>query len=753
MPASFARTKRNSIWLHAVSAGEAASAIPLIRELRAEDALIPVYLSVGTPAGRQTAERQASAYVNGIFYAPLDYASCIRRVLRVIRPSLLVVLETEIWPNLYVEVKRSGRGLVIVNGRISHQSWPRYEKAKWLLEPVLQLPDRIFVQSSIDRERYARLGAAGSRLMTAGNLKYDAATTAREPLPLPTFGAEQIWIAASTAGPNERGSVQESAIDEDDVVLNTFRVLAAEFPRLLLILAPRQPSRFDAVAEKLERAGLRFLRRTALVREPSLHLELPGVLLLDTIGELSRIYALADVVFVGGSIAPRGGHNIIEPAAAGKAVVIGPHMQNFESIVEDFRKARAVVQIQEASALAEAVRDLLRDREKAREIGLRARSVVEEHRGAAARLARDLWQIYYGASPRPPRGALSHLMLAGLAALWREGGKIKRRRAEHHARSLAPLPAAVISVGGITMGGSGKTPFTNFLAQQLHARGYPTGILMRGYRRRTPAKYLALAPGAKIPAAFTGDEAQIYLRTGISPVGIGANRYQTAQILLRQFPSTRVLLLDDGFQHAGLMRDLDIVLIDGLDPFGQEAIFPLGRLREPLEALSRADVFVVTRVASELQFQAICKRLKEYNRRAPFFRMQIRARYWRDYLTGACLEELPARRVGAFCGLGNPETFCRTLESLGLEVVYQWYFEDHHHYKPFELQRIAHQARAHGAEILVTTEKDRVNCPPHLSKIIAPLDLAWLEIDVQLDEQEEFFSLIEAKIWRAEVRR
>ncbi|MGH9581889.1 MAG: tetraacyldisaccharide 4'-kinase, partial [Bryobacteraceae bacterium] len=305
-----------------------------------------------------------------------------------------------------------------------------------------------------------------------------------------------------------------------------------------------------------------------------------------------------------------------------------------------------------------------------------------------------------------------------------------------------------VSIGGITIGGSGKTPFANYLAASLHERGYAAAILTRGYRRRSPARNLVLAPGTKIPPAFTGDEAQIFLRAAIAPIGIGADRYETANILLRQFPSTRVLILDDGFQHARLRRDLDLVLIDGLDPLGRNAVFPLGRLREPPEALSRADIFIVTRSENELHFEAIRKRIKEYNRRAPAFRTRIVARCWRDYETGACLPELPARRVGAFCGLGNPENFWRTLESLGLEVVFRWPFGDHHSYKPFELQRVAHQARIHGAEILITTEKDRINCPPHLGKIIAPLDLAWLEIDVQMDDENEFFGLVEQKLQR-----
>ncbi|MGH9608275.1 MAG: tetraacyldisaccharide 4'-kinase [Bryobacteraceae bacterium] len=745
LPRSFARTKPGSIWLHAVSAGEANSALPLIRELRASNPGVPFYISVSTVAGRQTAERQAASLVSGIFYAPLDYASIVRRVLKTIRPALLIVLETEIWPNLYYETKRSGSALAIVNGRISHRAWPRYQRARWLFGTVLRFPDLIFVQSEADRERYAALGAPAARLMATGNLKYDAPGAAAA-LDLSTFGAEHVWIAASTAGPNEPGSAESHAVDEDDLVIQAFQQLVGEFPGLLAILAPRQPARFDTVAEKLKSADVRFARRTRLRENASLTLEPPAILLLDTMGELARIYGLADVVFVGGSIAPRGGHNIIEPAAAGKPVVVGPHMQNFESITDDFLHAGAIVQIGRGSDLAESIRGLLADREGARELGLRARMVVIGQRGAAVRIAEHLWPLYYSASPGRTHGALAHAALAGLAWLWREGGKGKRRRSEQHAALLPPLPTPVISVGAITMGGAGKTPFANYLAQKLCERGYASAILTRGYRRRAPAKNLVLAPGAKIPVGFTGDEAQIFLRSGSSPVGIAADRYEAAWLLLGRFPSTRVLILDDGFQHARLRRDLDIVLIDGLDPLGRGAVFPLGRLREPPEALSRADILVVTRSENDLQFEAICKCLQQYNRKAPAFRADIVGCCWRDYRTGACLPDLSARRVGAFCGLGNPENFWRMLESLGFDVVFRWEFGDHHSYKPFELQRVAHQAHIRGANILLTTEKDCVNCPPNLCSLIEPLDLAWLEIEVQMEDEEEFLGSVERRL-------
>jgi 3-deoxy-D-manno-octulosonic-acid transferase len=728
--------------LHAVSAGEVASAIPLINELQTGDPLIPIYLSTSTIAGRIAAEQRIASLIKGVFFCPLDYVSCVRRTLRTIRPALVIVLETEIWPNLYAEVKRSGARLAIVNGRISTRSWPRYKALRALLAPILRLPDAVYVQSAIDSDRYTQLGVPSESVELAGNLKYDASFSPT-PTAIPSFGAERICIAASTAGPNEAGSIVRHSIDEDEIVIRTFRALAGEFPSLLLILAPRQPARFEIVANKLKASGVSFLRWTEVKADPLLELDLPGVLLLDTMGELAGAFALAHVAFVGGSIAPRGGHNILEPAAAGVPVIIGPHIENFEAIANDFLSSDAVVQIRYEDEFLPALRSLLIDRTRAQDLGSSARQVIERKAGISRRIAPHLWQLYYAAFLKPLRGFVSRLALGALAWLWCSAGLLRRRRLESRASFLPKLPVPVVSIGGITVGGSGKTPLTNYLAARLSERGCSPAILTRGYRRRSPFPNLVFSPGAQVPSAFTGDEAQIFLRTGIASIGIGADRYETAKILLQEFPSTDVLLLDDAFQHARMKRDLDIVAVDGLDPFGQEEVVPLGRLREPLPALSRADIFIVTRADNSIRYEAICARLREYNPAAPIFRARLVARHWCDYGTGECIQDLPTRRVGAFCGVGNPQNFWNTLESLGLEIISRWAFDDHHHYRPIELQRIAHQARVHGAEILVTTEKDRINCPKHLDRAIAPLDLAWLEIDLEIDDERSFLTLLD----------
>lgn len=729
--------------MHAVSLGEVASAIPLINRLRTQQPGVPFYLSTATIAGRKAAERQAASLVDGIFYAPIDFASCIRRTLRIIRPALVIVLETEIWPNLYAEINRCGARLAIVNGRISDRTWPQYHSFRWFFAPILKLPDCVIVQSPVDCDRYSQLDVPAQRLSILGNLKYEALASPTPSL-LPTFGAEHVWIAASTVGPNERGSITRHHVDEDKIVIDTFKKLAPEFPKLLLILAPRQPARFPEVARKLAASGVPFLRRTELTEASAL--ALPGILLLDSIGELAGLYSLADVVFVGGSLAPRGGHNIIEPGAAGVPVIIGPHMHNFEVITRDFLEHQAVVQIQREQDLLGAVRDLLTNPRRAADLGKRAQHFVRSQQDVSEAISERLWPLYHTSCWRRPRNFLARALLTPLALLWKWGGNFKRSGSERRAAGLLPLPAPVVSVGGITVGGSGKTPFTNYMAAVLKAHGHSPAILTRGYGRRYPAESIVLPPGAKVSPLLTGDEAQIFLRGGIAPIGIGAKRYETGQILMRQFPATDVLLLDDGFQHARLDRDFDIVVIDGMDPFGQEDLVPLGRLREPLSALKRAGAFIITRAQNDLRFDFIQKRLRDYNPTAPAFRTRLVSRHWRDYSTGESVAELPGKRIAAFCGLGNPENFWATLQSLGLDLVFRWSFDDHHPYKPTELASVAHQAKANGAEMLVTTEKDRINLPNHLESALGGLNLYWLEIEFELENEAMFLELLNRKL-------
>jgi tetraacyldisaccharide 4'-kinase len=737
LPRSFKQTAPGAIWLHAVSVGEILSSTELLRQLRAQLPRTPVFVSTSTLAGRLTAGQKLGTLADGVFFAPVDSVFAVRRVLRTLQPSVLFVSETEIWPNLFRETKRTGCGLILVNGRISDRAAPRYGSRAWFFRQVLCWPDLILAQSERMRDRFVAAGAPRDRIRIGGNLKYDfAAQEAGAGSPVRRLLAlarpQQVWIAASTMPPAQPGDP-----DEDDAVIQAFQSLAARHSGLLLMLAPRKPERFEEAARRLRQAGIAFLRRSEL-GEPD-RLTLPGVLLLDTLGELSGLFGMADVVFMGGTLASRGGHNVLEPAFFGRPVITGPHMENFREIAEEFDAAGAWVAIPDAAALPAAVEALLANPAEAQSIGRLARECAESRRGATARTTVEIVQRYNRTFPRYRPSTPAGLVLRPLAAIWRVGARWKRARGLARRRRLE---SPVISVGNLSMGGTGKTPCTLYLASRLKDAGYRPGILTRGYGRQAPEP-LALPAGAQVPLVHTGDEAQILLGAALVPVGIGPERYLTGRLLQDRFGAD-VLILDDGFQHASLERQCDLVLIDGLDPLAGGEVFPLGRLRQPLEALARADVILVSRADQARALPAAESCLRRYNQAAPIFHARVRPECWVEPSSGRILgpNELPHTRLAAFCGLGNPDSFWWTLRDLGLEPVERQEFADHHTYRPHELRRMLQNFLAAGAEALLTTEKDSINLGEGAA-LLAPLPLYWLRIRMEVDREAEFLRVVQ----------
>jgi tetraacyldisaccharide 4'-kinase len=734
LPASLHSTAPETVWLHAVSVGEILSAAELMRRLRAARPHVRIFVSTTTLAGRATAAQRLGRLAEAVFYAPLDYRSAVRRVLRRLRPAAVVVLETEIWPNLYREAKHAGAALVVVNGRISDRAWPRYRAWRFLFRHVLAQPDAILAQSAQDQSRYLAAGAPPERVACSGNLKYDFTPPGPVPQDIDAFldrtWPEAVWIAASTMPPAEPADP-----DEDDAVLAAFHTVAARHSRLLLILAPRRPERFEQAAEKLRRAGVSFVRRTRLDADVTL----PGVLLLDSIGELAALFHRATVVFLGGTLVNRGGHNLLEPAFFGKPVIAGPHMENFAAMETEFAAAGALVKITGATRLAEAVDELIRDPGRASAIGETARVLAESKRGVAESAAREVLRHAAFALPHPAQPLPQRLLLTPLSWLWAAG-----HRVHMSARLLSQraLSTRVVSVGGLAMGGSGKTPLVAHLAGKAREAGLEPAILTRGYRRKSIQPVVALARGEAASVDLTGDEAQIFLRQGAAHVGIGADRLAAGQQLERSL-HPGVFLLDDAFQYLKLKRDREVVLIDALDPLGG-GLFPLGRRREPLSGLSRATVVVVTRTTPGQDIAGIERLVRRYNREAPVFRSRVVPREWLDVEWGTSrpVDATDARRVAAFCGLGNPESFYQSLRSLNLEIVFSWSFADHHRYRPAELIRLSRRAADAGAEALVTTEKDVMNFCAGAPALVAPLRLYWLRIAVEIDNEEEFLRCV-----------
>jgi 3-deoxy-D-manno-octulosonic-acid transferase len=364
-----------AVWIHAVSVGEVLAARPLVLGLRERLPGWRIYLSTTTPTGQAIAAASVRG-VDGVFYAPFDWPRPVRAALAALDPALLVLVEREIWPNLIHEARRRGARVAIANGRLSERSFSRYRLVRGFVRRVLGEVDLFLMQAPAHAERMRALGAPETRVRVTGNLKFDAAET-----PRPSEALEsRIGKAARRNRPLlVAGS---TTVGEEELVLAAFRRVRERVPAAALLIAPRHPERFDEVPPKVAALGLRCLRRSAL--EPGGWRD-EEVVLLDTLGELASVYALADVVFVGGSLVPSGGHNILEPAAAGRPVTVGRHMENFQEIADQFRAAGALVQVADANELGDEVAALLLDEARRRELGERGRRLVEDNRGAVGR--------------------------------------------------------------------------------------------------------------------------------------------------------------------------------------------------------------------------------------------------------------------------------------------------------------------------------------------------------------------------------
>lgn len=377
------------IWLHCVSVGEARAAQALVHALSERFPGFRLAISTTTVTGQHIAREIFGSRASVIFYFPIDWAFSVRRVLRAIQPSAVLIMETELWPRLFRECRKNQIPVALLNGRISDKSFRRYKFIGPFIRRVLNDLTFASMQSDQDAQRIRELGLTEGRIFVTGNLKFDSATAAtnhdltgalRE-----RFGFDSkrpLIVAASTHAP------------EEAIVLAAFDRARASHPQARLLLAPRHPERFPDVAQMLERSGLTWARRSDARSRKDTNCD---AVLLDTIGEVSAVFPSADLVFVGGSIAPHGGHNVLEPAAHGVCTITGPHTQNFAAITKAMLAEDALIQLPEtsdsASELGSVFNQLLSDERRRREIGERAKSVCRRNQGATERTIEIISQL------------------------------------------------------------------------------------------------------------------------------------------------------------------------------------------------------------------------------------------------------------------------------------------------------------------------------------------------------------------------
>ncbi|MDQ5835761.1 MAG: 3-deoxy-D-manno-octulosonic acid transferase [Acidobacteriota bacterium] len=413
---------RPVIWLHCVSVGEAQAARPLVRAFAEEYPGHALVVSTTTQTGQRVAREVFSDTAALVFYFPFDWAWSVRRALRAINPSAVLVMETELWPRFFRECRRRGVPVALVNGRVSEKSFRGYRLMRFFIRRVLGDLRLAAMQSESDAARVRALGLEAGRVHVTGNVKFDLEETGEQPLTgelrqrFGLDGRRPLILAASTHAPEERiileafkllaDTAREKLLTDSSRASDASHLTdasratgashstdASHATRPRLLLAPRHPERFDEVAALVETSGLVCSRRS---QSPRASDETGDVILLDSIGELRAVYTLAEVVFVGGSIAPVGGHNVLEPALDARCVVTGAHTSNFKAVVGALLEADALIQLppvegaEAAALLATVLRELLEDETKRRRMGERARSVLEQNRGATARTVKLL---------------------------------------------------------------------------------------------------------------------------------------------------------------------------------------------------------------------------------------------------------------------------------------------------------------------------------------------------------------------------
>ncbi len=745
--ASISALPQRPILIHAVSVGEVGVACPIARRLASLN--IPVVLSTITATGQAFAKEQVGQDAFTV-YMPFDLPILSNRFLRLINPRSVIVLETELWPNLIGAAHRACIPLALVNGRISDRSFKRYILTRPLWKRILPKVSIMLTQTKQDKTRLMQMGAPEELVSVAGTVKLDVPS-------LKTSDAERKRTASDFGLDPARTTLVAGSTHpgEDEIVLDVFLTLKEKHPDLALVLAPRHVERGGQVAQIAAKKGISYVRRSEQGPASGTF----DVLILDTIGELMRAYQIAAVAFVGKSLAPNvtGGQNPIEPAACGVPTLFGPNMQNFRFVAEILVSSGAARRVNDGPELLQAISDILSSLKTRERMARAAQDVLAANRGAIDRILSYLKRDGFleegpktlrnanfcassfsrfkaavmarldpglgaatGAADRK-QGRFLDLCAATLLALLEPfsivyGAAMAARTALYRRGTLKTYrpPCPTVCVGNITTGGTGKTPAVVLVCQLLQKMGRQVAVLSRGYGRSERSMQV-LAPGdlhslePKAALNRFGDEVlTVAAHLEDVPIIAAADRAAAAKHACESL-APDVLVMDDGFGHLRLQRDLDILMFDAKYPFANRRLLPCGTLREPLWAIERAKVAIISRAdqCEPDELAATEEGIRRYNPDISILHSVHRPAGLRRISDSKAfnLDHLRGRNVLAFCGIARPESFFSTLSALGASVT-GVPFPDHHAYTREEVASLLSQRQAGGFDLLVTTDKD-----------------------------------------------
>lgn len=768
---------RPVVWFHCASVGEATGLAAVIEGFAERHPRFQVLVTTMTETGLAYVRKHVpQARYAGL--APLDAPFIVHRVFTRVRPRALVLLEGELWPGMLGAANAHGCPVALVNGRMSDRSLARNRFVKPLFRSMLQGLAVVGVQHALDGERFIAYGAAPDRVRVTGNVKFDLAAGRKGP----GREATRRDLGLSASVPVVMAGCPRP-VEEERAVLAAFVRVRERHPELKMIWAPRHLQRIPEVEEMLRGEGFRFAHRTqqggsgSPASPESDHFD---VIILDTMGELAAMYAAADMAFVGATLVPLGGHNLLEPAACGIPVLFGPHTENVRASAAMLLRTGGGMVVHDGDGLARQWLELLDDPGKRAQAGAAARQAVLESAKAVDRtldlIDRRILDPDPGGSgswhfphrtpfitrlmdPGERAPAIRFLRVALLPASLLMGMAVRLCNGLYDKKLLASdlLPVPVISVGALTAGGAGKTPVVRYLAHRLRDAGYRPAVLSRGYGRHSRATQ-AVRPGA--PWQEAGDEPAFLVSTLPDvPVVVGPSRTAAGRLAIDLFEAD-VLLLDDGFQHRSTARAVDIVVHDATSRIGPGSnpvrLLPSGPYREPVTSLRRAHALMLTRtdqagsaavntahIKGEFPHLALIEAVYEpvglrrlgAGRTMPSDgdKLPLAGRTMPvddgtlPVTDGTALpvDWLVGREVLVLCAIANPASFVQTITDAGGRVTRVLAYRDHHPFAPHDLDRALSLAEESGAECIVTTEKDAVRIPQHaIVNHLVVLDIA-----------------------------
>ena len=718
--------KKPVIWFHCASVGEATGISVVISRFVRQHPRFAILVTTMTETGLDYV-RSHVPHADAYGLVPLDIPFIVRRVFRRVRPHALILLEGELWPGLLKTATTYDCPVALINGRMSDRSLSRNRFVKPLFRDMLRRLNALGVQHALDGERFIAFGAPPERVRVTGNVKFELAAKMDRP--------SRAQLRHDLGIPETTQLIMAGCprpVEEEHAVVMAFTEVKEQHPKTRLIWAPRHLNRIPKVKDMLEHAGLSYTNRSHLEFQNLVNAD---VIILDTIGELSVMYAAADMAFVGATLVPLGGHNLLEPAACGIPVMFGPHIENVRASAAALLRTGGGVLVHDSAELAQAWLELLGNPQKRMKIGTAAAQAVRTSTKAVDRTLALLEKRIL-----PPKHKESSIFgCLNRSSFYRRilvpddpslfirlvrwvlypgalfmGILIRLRNGLYDMRFLVPdrLSVPVISIGGLTVGGAGKTPVVRHLARRLKDAGYKPAVLSRGYGRETSGTFRSVPD---INWQDVGDE-PAFLASILPdiPVIVGNNRTSAGRLAVEQY-NADVLLLDDGFQHRNTGRLVDIVVHDASQQLNPWHLLPLGPFREPLSSLRRASAVVLTRTDQAPNGVQSAETFKIQFPQLPVIKTiyvptSLRRMADDKKLT---LEWLIDRDLIVLCGIANPTSFAQTVSDIGGCVYRIQAYPDHHPFSNSDLDNVMFMAKETGVKWIITTEKDAVRIQNH----------------------------------------